>query len=106
MVLGGSVASVDARPREADPERPALGELRLAAAVRAGAADVGEEVAEGLALGGLGGVDAELGLAVLGTAAEGPAAGPATVGGDGFGDEGVLDRGGRVHLPRHPRGEG
>src|SRR2546426_8011431 len=104
MVLGGSVASVDARPREADPERPALGELRLAAAVRAGAADVGEEVAEGLALGGLGGVDAELGLAGLGTAAEGLAPGLGTVEGGGFGDEGVLGSRGRGHLGPHRGG--
>src|SRR2546426_2103378 len=106
LVLRDSIASVEERPREAQPERPALGELRLAAAVRAGAADVGEEVAEGLALGGLGGVDAELGLAGLGTAAEGLAAELATVEVDGFEDEVVLDRGGRVHLDRHRGVEG
>src|SRR2546426_3306340 len=106
LVLRDSIASVEERPREAQPERPALGELRLAAAVRAGAADVGEEVAEGLALGGLGGVDAELGLAGLGTAAGGLAADVATGGVDGFGDEGGPGRGGGGHPRCHCGGWG
>src|SRR5207249_10979728 len=100
------IAAVEERPREAQPERPVLVELGLRPAVRAVAADVGEEVAEGLALGGLGGADAELGLTVLGAAAEGLAAELATVEVDGFEDEVILDRGGRVHLDRHRGVEG
>src|SRR5438552_2187438 len=92
-------APVEERPRESQPERPVLVELglvapELAAAVRAAAADVGEEVAEGLALGGLGGADRELGLTVFGSLTHGLAAKLATVEVHGLEDEVVLDLGG------------
>src|SRR5207249_742165 len=70
LVLGDPVPSVEERPREGQADRPVLIELglvtaELAAAVRTNAGDVGEEVAEGLALRGFGGVDREPGLTVL-----------------------------------------
>src|SRR2546425_10050031 len=94
LVFGDAIASVEERPRKVQPERPALVELGLAAAVRAVAADVGEEAAKGLALGGLGGADAELGLAGLGAATGGPAAGLAAGEGHGVRKEGVPRRAG------------
>src|SRR5438445_5449267 len=101
LVLREPIAAVDARPGGRQPKRPApvergLVAAELAAAVRAGAADVGEEVPEGLALGGLGRADTKLDLAVLGPLLEGLGAKPAASEVDRLQRQVVLDRRGRV----------
>src|SRR5438132_10396976 len=100
------IAAVEERPGEGQPKRPVLVELglvaaELAAAVRADAADVGKEIPQGLALGGLCRAATKLDLAVLGPLLDGLGAKPAAIEVDGLEDQVVLDRRGRVHSDGH-----
>src|SRR5439155_16866956 len=106
LVPGDTAAAVEERPGEGQAEGPALVELRLATTIAADPADVGEESAEGLALGRLGRAHLKEGLAVLGPILEGLRALGLTVDAHGLEDQVVRDLGRRVHVDRHRRVEG
>src|SRR5512145_1002415 len=70
-IAGDAAAAVVKGPRQGQRQRPDLVQLGPRASVRTATRDVGEEVAEGLALAGLGRLHEQAGLAALGALALG-----------------------------------